>query len=321
MKILLSIIGIFFSVSLSQAVAATDISLTVFPETPAPFSDVRITLQSYMVDINTASITWYVRGAEFKSGFGEKSITVAAGGIGSTLPVRARITLNTGDVYETTVTISPQSVDMIWESVESYIPPFYEGKALPGEGSVVKVTALPTIYNGTSIVSPAAASYAWYLNGQFMESVSGAKKQSALIPLSVLEEKATVRVRVTVQGGPVVEKSLNIYPHTIMPLLYPYDATLGANLARSFSQRIEIVRDTIFSLQPYYLSTRNGLDQSSSYTWFLDGLPVTPEEKTLLAVRPKENSQGARVLVITIENLKRKLQKAELSSEVIFDTR
>lgn len=321
MKIILSIIGIFFSVSLSQAIAATDISLTIFPETPAPYSDVRITLQSYMVDVNTASITWYVRGVEFTSGFGEKSITVATGGIGSTLPVRARITLDTGDIYETNITISPQSIDMVWESVESYTPPFYEGKALPGEGSVVKVTVLPTIYNGTSIVSPNSLSYAWYLNGQFIENVSGAKKQSALIPLSVLEENATVRVRVTVQGGLVIEKTLVIYPHEIMPLLYPHDATLGANFARSFSQRIEIVSDTIFSLHPYYLSTRNGLDGASSYTWFLDGLPVTPEEKTILAVRPRENSQGTRRLLITIENLKRKLQKAELSSEILFDTR
>lgn len=321
MKSLLYTLVILFSFISFHAFAATDISLTLSPETPAPYSDVRITLQSYMVDVNTATITWYVRGTLFKSGFGEKSITVASGGIGSSLPVRARIVLDNGDIYETNVTISPQSLDVVWESIESYVPPFYEGKALPGEGSAVKVTVLPTLYDGKTVVSPETLSYAWYNNGQFIESASGGKKQSVIIPLSVLEENATIRVRVTMRSGPSVEKTITIYPHSVMPVLYPYDATLGTNIVRSFSERIELIGDTVFSLQPYYLSTRNGLDGSSSYTWFLDGLPVTPEEKTLLALRPTENTQGVRKLLITVENIKRRLQKAEISSELLFDTR
>jgi len=41
------------------------------------------------------------------------------------------------------IVIEPAQLDILWESTDSYVPPFYEGKALPSIESTIKVVALP----------------------------------------------------------------------------------------------------------------------------------------------------------------------------------
>lgn len=301
--------------------AATDLTMLVSPEIPAPHSQVTLTLQSYIIDVNTSSVVWTVNGKTVLSGEGEKSLKITTEAVGTLVSVKARVTTPSGDIFETSITLSPQSIDLLWEAVEGYTPPFYQGKALLAEGSSVRITALPNIHEGGRILSPESLSYAWYVNDQFVENASGMKKQSLTTPLDVLQENLRIKVRVTTKNGTLTEKQITIRPRTVLPVLYPHDPTLGTDLSHAFSGRIETVRDLVLSLEPFYLSRKNGLESSSEYSWLLNGLPVTPEEKTILALRPKENSYGVQKLFITMENTRRKLQKADISAEIIFDTR
>ena len=106
-----------------------------------------------------------------------------------------------------------------------------------------------------------------------------------------------------------------------MPILYIYNDALGINRDQLIDRRFETVSDFTLSLEPYYFSTNNLLEKTSSYIWLLDGLPVTPLEKTLLSFRPTENSSGSKTLSVILSNSKRKLQSARADLEILFDTR
>lgn len=300
--------------------AQSDISLSLTPENPVPYQDVVVTLVSYSFDVNIAMITWSANGKTLSSGLGKKSISLPVGDVGQEIPLKVQVSLVDGYSTSQQITISPQSVDLIYEAKESYVPPFYEGRSLPAEGSNVRITALPTLIESGKKVPDSSLSFNWYVNDEYKAGSSGVGKASMQVALDYLSEATDVRVLVRSPRGKVAEKKISIPPHNVMPLLYAYDELLGTDFSKTFIRRLELSKDITLSLESFYLSTRS-MEGTASYDWYLDGLPVTPQEKTILSLRPKADSYGARMLTVAVAQSKRRLQNAEAALEVIFDTR
>ncbi len=303
------------------AFAALDVSVSMSPTNPAPYQETTITLTSASFDVNGAMITWKSGGTTLLSGLGAKKVTVTAGASGQEIPISYTVITVDGGGASGSFIVSSQTVELLYESRESFVPPFYQGRSLPSEGAVVRVTALPSLSEGGVRIQASSLAYSWYLNGEFLENASGVGRSVATIALDYLSDSNDVRVVVRSPRGSVAEKRTSISPHAVMPLLYSYDEVLGTNLTKTFWRRLETSKDITLSLVPFYFSSNNEFENTASYSWYLDGLPVTPMEKTLLSLRPRENSVGIRTLSVMVESAKRKLQKATNEIEVIFDTR
>lgn len=303
------------------AYADIDASVSLTPSNPIPNTEQVLTLTSYSFDVNTATITWKSGSKVLLSGFGKKTLTVMMGDTGQTIPISYRAETSDGSYVEGTIVLSAQAVDIIYQPLESYVPPFYEGRSLPGEGSAVKVIALPTISENGKKLSSSNLSFSWYVNGQYMESASGAGKDSMTILLDYLTNTTEVRVLVRSPQGGIAEKTINIAPHDVIPALYAYDDILGTDFGTMFVRRLELDKPITLSLQPYYFSNRLSLAKTAVYEWSLDGLPLTPLEPTLLALKPKDNSYGDKLISVVVSNSKRQLQEAKNELEVLFDTR
>lgn len=303
------------------ASAQSDLVVKIIPENPGPDEEVLVSLESYSVDLDTATISWKSGNTTLLSGYGAKRLTTRVGKMGTEKSVSYAITAGDGTTMRGSIALSPRSMTLAYESIESYVPPFYEGRSLPGEGSAVRVVATPNISENNVSVPLSKFAYSWLINGTYSENISGAGKSSAIINLDYLSEATEVRVVARTPKGSTVEKTITIRPHLPMPLLYTYDEILGTQFTQLQSKRVETGKPVTFSLEPYYLSTRGSLAGGALYTWSLDGLPVTPTEKTVLSLRPKENSYGSRILTVAVDNTRRIFQKAETSLEIIFDTR
>lgn len=319
--ILYTIILTTFFVSPTILFAGSEAAITLEPKNPTPYTSVNATLVSYLFNVNTANITWSSNGKELLRGVGVKKLTLKTGSAGSQIPLRVKAVTANNEIYEVSIAVTPESVDIIYETPESYVPTFYEGRSLPGEGAVVRFVAMPNISERGQIISPSSLSYSWYVSGEFVDNLSGIGRQSALIEMDFLRPFTNVKVVVNGPYGVSATKSLDVYQHNVMPLVYTYDDILGTNFTSVINKRFETTKDFTLSLEPFYLSTNNGLEDTVSYNWALDGLPVTPLGGTLLSMRPKEDSYGARKLSITVENTKRRLQKISTGIELIFDTR
>lgn len=310
-----------FLLAPTVASADLDASLSLTPSNPVPYQEVVVTLSSYSFDVNVATITWKSGNKILLSGLGAKRLSIMMGGGGQQIPLSYQATLANGATTEGSVTLTPEAVDLIYEAKESYVPPFYEGRSLPGEGAVVRVSAVPSISEGGFKVSSNSLSYNWYLNGDYVDSVSGVGKSVASFALDYLLDETEIKVLVRSPRGNTAEKTIAIAPHAVLPTLYSYDDLLGINFVRAFFRRIEITNDITLSLVPYYLSTNGSIGTSATYDWYLDGLPITPQEKTTISFRPKANSSGTRALTVIVENTARRLQKAQTDLELLFDTR
>jgi hypothetical protein len=251
---------------------------------------------------------------------GKKSLTLTLGGAGQAATLKVQATLFDGSSVSQQITISPQTVDLVYEAKESYVPPFYEGRSLPAEGSSVRITALPVIAEAGKKIADSSLAYSWYVDGDYVAGASGVGRSSFQPSFNYLKESLNVSVMVRSPKGSVAEKEITILPHPVLPLLYAYDDLLGTDFSRAFIRRLELSKDITLSLHPFYLSTRN-LEQTASYDWYLDGLPVTPQERAVLSLRPKKDSYGTRMLTVAVDQTKRRLQNAEAALEIIFDTR
>ncbi|MEN9337955.1 MAG: hypothetical protein RIQ41_269 [Candidatus Parcubacteria bacterium] len=301
--------------------ADTGVTVSLDPPYPTPYQTVQVTLTGYSFDLNVAQIVWSSRGKVLLSGLGKKTISLQLGDVGTSIPLSYTVTAAGGASTSGDTVLSPQSVDLLYESKESHTPPFYEGKALPGEGSVVRVAAFPSLSDGAGPIAPSNLSYAWYINEEYKENLSGVGKSSASVALDYLQDSTDVRVLVRTPRGATAEKSITIYPHDIIPLFYPYDDVLGVDLTMPFTRRIELAQEGTFSFEPYYFSRKNNLASSASYLWYVDGLPVQTQEERMLAIRPDKEASGRRTVTVVVDNTKRILQKTEASLQVVFDTR
>lgn len=312
------IAGVF---SIFHAFAAEQASISLNPKNPTPHTAVTLTLVSYSFDVNTALITWSSQGKEILKGVGEKRLIVETGGAGEQFPILVKAITAEGTETELEMTIVPESVDILYETPESYVPMFYEGHTLPGEGADVRFVAMPNISEDGVLLPPSSLSYAWYVNGSFMDKVSGIGRRTALLRLDYLNTYTTIKVIAHGPRGETATKSIEVYPHAVMPMLYTYDEILGVNRTTTLIRRFETSKDFTLALEPYYLSTKGGNLANNNFAWYLDNLPIDPENVTLLPFRTKADSYGSRNLMINITNPIRKLQTASIKLNLIFDTR
>lgn len=305
------------SVSFSLAQVAATIKLN--PKNPEPKSTVTLTFNSFSFDANTAMITWIVNGKKVLEGQGATTLTLKTGNVGESASVVVNVSTATGYKVSQSIEISPSSVVLLYESPKSYVPLLYEGRSLPADGALIQMTAFPSIGDNGSLVDPSKLSYTWYINDTLFKEASGSGKQSALIRLDYLQNKNTVKVVVRSPYGNSAERTVPVYTHSVMPVLYMYDSVLGVDFTRAIEKRFETVRDFTLSLEPFYVSDED--KKRASYTWYLDGLPSTPLGGRLLALQPKENSYGTKLLSIDVYGTDKRIQKANIKTELIFDTR
>ncbi len=311
---------LFFTASLS---AQADLigSLVLSPQNPGPYESVTVTLSSYDFDVDNSDISWTVNGKVISGGDGVKQIKVTTGAVGALTNISARAIVPGGQIFQASLALAPASIELTWESSESFVPPFYEGRSLPGEGASVRVNATPHMSSGNKILSPADVSYAWYKNDEFIEAASGRGKSSADITLEYLTDVTTVKVVARSADGTSATKSIDLYPHESLPIFYIYDPLLGTDMTRAITKRFETTKEFTLRFVPFFFSLNNGLNKSTTFSWSIDGSPIVTEDDTTITLRPKENTSGSRTLGINLENSNRILQNIETGINIVFDTR
>lgn len=290
------------------------------PETPAPNSQVTLTLVSYYFNVNVAKITWQVNGAIVAKGVGEKKIVIRTGDVGQVTNVVVLIENADGSSVQQNLSITPASVTLLYEAPGSYTPLLYKGRSLPGDGGIVRVTALPQFGSRGGPVSGDTVAYSWYVNDEYIDSASGYGKQVANLRMDYLNEETEIKVLATSQTGIRAEKTISIQPHAVMPLLYLHDPILGTRFKKLLDKRFETTKDFTLILEPFYVS-KELKGSSPTYSWFLDGLPSTPLDGRMLAFQPEANSLGSKILKVMVQGPNQYLQKANNTLELIFDTR
>jgi hypothetical protein len=147
-----------------------DFSFNVTPKNPDPNTNVNINLMSNSFDINRSDIKWLVNNNTKLKGIGEKDFNFLTGNIGSKTVVAMSVTSPKGDRFLRTINFYPANVDILWEA-ENYVPVSYKGKALPSQGSLIKVTAIPNFLKGGVKMPSSELFYYWQIDYKKLHKV------------------------------------------------------------------------------------------------------------------------------------------------------
>ena len=319
--IFLIILGTLVCPSFSFAVSEIslqeyEVSVEMIPVTPEPYQDLTITLKSYAVNLNKANISWQSKDGVVLSGIGKTSYTMIAPGPNDSVYFDISITPSEDfNPIKKRIYVTPSDVDIFWESVDGYTPPFYKGKALPISGSTIKVVAIPN----TNLVKKGSGSfeYTWSRDDNVVESASGYNKNSFIFKNGILDRANNLSVVVSSVTGSFYSKEFLSIP-LFNPKIIFYKKTQGEGIFynKGLDKEIALSENEIsITSEPYYLSTENS-GNNFSYSWRINNdIVETPSKKKEITIRPTSKN-GYISLDLIIENINGLLQKAQNSLKI-----
>jgi len=284
----------FASITSAQVVSrfqANDISLDIEPSSPEAFESVTIDLVTFSIDLDIHHITWLINGEQAVSGVGKKSLTTTVGAYGEATSVQVIIKSQDGRLVRKSLTLRPATVDVLWEAVDSYVPPFYKGKALPSRGAVLKFMAVPNLVIGENHLNASELDYTWSWNYKVKPDSSGYNKQFMGIKNIFINREEVVSVKVKNSQANVrgegsakltfIEPEINFYKN--FPNSTAYDFSQSLKQPRS-----SVGEEVALRAIPYFFSIRPNLTLDSlGYQWKVNGEIVsknTPENKNLISL-------------------------------------
>lgn len=170
MRKLLASLLLFGSLILSSTAEAQELELysaddffaEIYPEIPGANERVDLELDSYSFNVNNLYIIWFKNGEKQSSGYGNDKYNFTTGKTGETIVISVSIEAN-NTVYRKEFRFTPSEVDLLWEAIDAYTPPFYRGKPVFAKQGKVRITAIPE----TQLIAPTDAPnlvYYWERN-------------------------------------------------------------------------------------------------------------------------------------------------------------
>lgn len=268
------------------------LSLEIQPPSPSPGQSVTVKAYTPTLDTATTFFEWSVDGARKPelSGYGNDSIQLTAGAVGTFIRTSVVITGSNGQPAQSSITIYPSTVALSWYA-QTYTPAWYQGKALPTPNSVVIVTATPHIVIDGVTLQSTDLVYTWgYENRDRL--LTGVGKQSFAVQLSdQTDVDQQVRVSIEDMDGRIKKEGV-VFLTTTLPRATVYRLTpLGGIDPRAAASTIAAFRHETIDLQaePFFFPTLSKKDVR--FQWTIGGItpsgnPQNPFVATIEASDP-----------------------------------
>lgn len=303
--------------------STTDINIELIPSSPKPNELVSASITSYSTDINSAKITWSVNGKTQKSGVGEKGFIFNSGDTGTTNIIYISVKTKEGELIERSLTVSPVSVDLIWQN-DSFVPPFYKGKALYSHQNKITFIALPHIFDNGKEVSPKNLIYTWKKNGSVVDSASGYGKNTYTTEGSVISRTLNIEVNVT---SPTT--NAGGYAHTIVTpiepsiVFYKKNPLYGIEFQTALSGAVNIKNSNEINILavPFFFGVTDKKSIDLTYIWSINGSEISNTGSSNQVFRKKEGTEGNSFISLSIENSNKILQYASADFNLVFNNK
>ena len=303
------------------AVSPSSILVDVVPENPAPYSDVTISLRSFAANLDSVTISWLVNGKIVSSGIGRKSFSVSVGASGSETTILASILLPDGQI-DKTIILRPATMILLWQANDSYIPPFYRGKALPTADSEIKIVAMPEIKTGSGMVNPKNMTYFWKKNYVNDQGASGYGKNFFSFTSDYLDSTSAISVAassVDQKYSAEAETSVGITEPEI--LFYKEDSGLGVLWERALSSpHVMVGEETVFAA-PYFISPKDIRRPDLVWNWSINDRTVITKDtlrRNIIPLKTDAGVSGVSRLRLDIENSYKIFQSASKEINIQF---
>lgn len=311
---------IFISPQTVLAQSIENFSMELDPQYPKEYSAVSVSLESFATDLDRAQIVWREDGQIIDSGTGIKTKRFITKGNGVQQEISVEVTTLSGYILRKAISLTPQTMDILWEASDSYVPPFYKGKALPGEQSVLRVVAVPNFTINGIPVNRKEIVYNWTHNETGAELSSGFGRSFFAFMFDPLKKTESVRVVASTKDGfSSTQETVYITPQKSEILVYEETPLLGVLYDKAFMGGVRLtIPEMTLVAEPFFFSGRNRIQNALSYTWSINNTITTNEKDPRKITVRRGEGKGEAQIDIAITHPKKILQEAFRSIPVLF---
>lgn len=284
---------------------ANDVLIEVTPENPGPYQDVTLRTTSDYIDLNRYNASWYVDGKRIATGIGQRTATVKTRGYGQRTNVIILIQLPSL-LIKKTFTFEPQDITIMWEAVDSYVPPFYEGKKLPPQEGIIKAVVIPNFKtnNGKPFDSTTGV-YRWVRNENVVGTATGYGKNSFTFKNNKIRAREKIEVTASDQLGNY-EATQAITIPTFEPKILFYEKNPQTGLVSPFSlTNLSLLgSQTVVQAEPFFFSLVENKVNTLTFNWKMNKEPIhlTDTHNKQAITLENSNEQGSATLYLDITN-------------------
>jgi hypothetical protein len=211
---------------------------------------------------------------------------------------------------------------LLWQANDSYVPPFYRGKALPTADSEIKIVAMPEIKNGSKMIDPKNMAYAWKKDYTNNTEGSGYGKNYFTYTSDYLDSSNNIDVTAsTIDQNYSLEASIDIGTTTEPNIVfYKRDANLGTLWEQAISDEHRIVGNEVLEAAPYFISPDDIRIPSLNFGWFINDEQIVTNSftKNLIPLQAQPGTSGTSRIKLKIDNIYKITETAEKEIRVNF---
>ena len=299
--------------------AITDyLDIKTSPQNPGPNETIHVSIESYLSDMNKATIRWSVNGKVVDSGIGKTTFSFKNGVPNTTTRLVISVTTNTGENITKELTFRPVDIMVLWEA-DTYTPPFYKGKPLMTTQSTVRIIAVPNTTTSKNTLDGGGLVFEWEKDGITTKSSSGYNKNSFLFEGPKPYGEANVRVKVSsLNDATKSDFAINVPLSQPIILFYESQPLLGVLYNRPVDATSAFsAKEVSIKAEPYFFSNETLGQQINSYQWFLNGKSVNNPSRTITFRNEKEVANRSTV-TFSAKGVRRTFQNVQQSTVINF---
>ncbi len=322
-KFLITILTLMFLLSFSytnaqMSTSIDGITITSVPINPEPGENVIISIESSLLDLDSASTVWLSNGKNIYSGIGKKEIIVKAPMGGKKLIVTVVLKDHNGREVQKAVVLKSGSVDLIWEPI-NYTPPFYKGVGNLVYQNKIKLIAIPHLYSSeTKELDPKNLVYQWRLGGKYIDGASGYGKQSITIDAGDIPKHLDISIDVyNREETQTAVKKISLKPKEPSVSFYEMNPLYGIYFNKALSTKISLEDSemTILSAPFGFSFKKNQL----VYTWSINNTEQSSlSNNQSITLRKKDDTSGSSDINVEVRSNENIMQGAQSSFGVDF---
>ena len=294
------------------------VNLIVNPSYPSPGDQVQVTVEGVLIDVRGADISWSLNDKIVERGTGKTSFTFNVGDVGSTQVVEVAVIPESGGISLDSIVIRPVDIDLLWEA-DSFVPPFYRGKALRAPQSPARVIALPRVADSSgNLIPKESLIYTWRFNDKVMGNASGFGRFMFANDLSPHEN--TIGVEVSFQDGTLIaQKEVLVVNADPELLFYIQDPLFGVLLEQPLGSIYNFrEKEITFIGYPYFLAMQN---VEYEYDWRINNSKVDAGvdlTNSLTLGRQEDNKSKSRISLV-INHPRKAFQRVFREVQLVFE--
>ena len=318
MRILIAIILFATPVAHAQ-LFERELTLTMSPQYPAPGDTVTLSVSTQALDLDRSEIVWFADEKEIARGFGLTQTSVTFGAEGESTDIVVVAEDDTGLLARAATSIRPSEVDFLWEAT-SYVPPFYEGRTLPGTSGTIRAQAIARFRaSDGSLVPEQDIVYTWYRNG----SIAASGRGKARVALPAPSPFSTDVIRVTaISADNAYSGSASARIPAVDPFLVFYEdhPLFGVLYHRALEGSVNTLETELeVSAVPYFANVASPADPALTYEWKVGNalIQADPDAPQILSLAAN-GYRGSLPVSLTLMSLTDVAMRAVGGWELVF---